>query len=120
MREIKFKAKSVCGGAWVYGNFIHSKRFEGCPNEYRIHNQDTGIESDVWPETVCEFTGMVDRKGIEIYEHDIVEYCNADGVPRVGIIRYHKDGFEIFKNGIFDRSLRGLCKIEVIGNVHDK
>jgi hypothetical protein len=67
MRIIKFRAKAL-SGEWVYGNFIHSKRFEGCSNEFRIHDQETGIEHDVLPETVGQFTGLFDKDGLEIYE----------------------------------------------------
>ena len=67
MRTIKFRAKAMTG-EWVYGNFIYSKRFEGCFNEFRIHEQETGIEHDVFPETVGQFTGRFDKYGNEIYE----------------------------------------------------
>jgi hypothetical protein len=67
MRTIKFRAKAL-SGEWVYGNFIHSKRFEGCFNEFRIHEQETGIEHDVFPETVGQFTEGFDKDGNEIYE----------------------------------------------------
>jgi len=67
MRTIKFRAKAL-SGEWVYGNFIHSKRFKGCSNEFRIHEQETGIEHDVLPETVGQFTGMFDKDGNDIYE----------------------------------------------------
>jgi len=56
---------------WVYGNFIHSKRFKGCSNEFRIHNPETGLESDILIDTLCQLVAI--RNGIEFYEHDIVE-----------------------------------------------
>ena len=70
MRDIKFRAKSMSGD-WVYGNFIHSKRFNGCSNEFRIHNQETGLESDICIHTLCQLVTV--KNGIEFYEHDILE-----------------------------------------------
>ena len=74
MRQHLFRAKCLHTGEWVYGNFIHSKRFEGCANEFRIHDQDTGLETDVDPDTFCEFTGQTDKNGVKIFEGDILQY----------------------------------------------
>jgi hypothetical protein len=69
-REIKFRAKALTG-EWVYGNFIHSKRFKGCSNEFRIHDPETGIEHDIDIDTLCQLVAI--RNGVEFYEHDILE-----------------------------------------------
>ena len=78
-REILFRAISMSSGNFVYGNLIHSKRFEGCSNEYRIHDMENGVESDVIPETVCQYIGLTDKNGVKIFEGDNVlckEYRN--------------------------------------------
>lgn len=83
MKNPIFKAKSVSSGEWVYGNFIHSKRFAGLANEFRIYDQDTGVEHDIDPDTLCMATGMKKYKNQDyIFQNDVffeeIEYDEGD------------------------------------------
>lgn len=129
-REIKFRGKSIYGNIWVYGNLIHSKRFSGCSNEYRIHDIDTGLEHDVIPETIGQFTGLKDKNGKEIFEGD---YIKISGGLRLEF--YPDNGQIIFNNHTASFVMKALndCKvymnfglgysdgteIEVIGNIYE-
>lgn len=137
MREIIFRAK-LFSGDWVYGNFIHSKRFEGCGNEYRIHNIETGLEIDVIPDTVGQFTGLTDVYGKQIFEGDLVKIkshkdyenevfqvgfengsfylksCNHAGFVTIG-----KYAYDAFWNDTIDDIDEINTLFEVVGNIHD-
>ena len=81
-REILFRGKSI-SGEWVYGNYIHSKRFYGCSNEHRIVDKETGIEHDVFPETVGQYIGRKDKNGVRIFEGDIIAFMWNDETKRI-------------------------------------
>lgn len=97
MREIEFKGIRIDNGDWVYGNLI--KESDDC----YISTDDIGIELDdgywansygyppsssdfhitniyeVIPETVCQWTGLLDKQGVKIFEGDIFRYYKHDG-----------------------------------------
>lgn len=72
-RTIKFKAKRLDNQEWVCGYF-----YEENDNTYIIENRqeesklNRNITYQVNPKTVCQFTGMKDVNGEELYENDII------------------------------------------------
>ena len=73
IENIKFKAKRLDNSEWVEGYF-----YAECGNAYIIEdrqsesmlNRNEAVLVD--PSTVCQFTGMRDCEGKEIWEGDIV------------------------------------------------
>lgn len=113
MREIKFKAKQLNSGEWFEGDLVH------LGNRVCIggDNIKDGI-TDVDPETVCQFIGLTDSKGKEIWEGDVVEreiYDFFKGIDiRKAVIEYIGGAFVAVTDGI----PYSICSkyIKVIGN----
>lgn len=110
-REILFKGKRVDNGEWIEG-FLMQENFIRQPFSYKsrygkrktLYNQ-----IEVQPDTVCQFTGLLDKNGNKIFEGDKV------------FIDYNYIGTIIPKleNGKFLPYDYNMSKSEITGNIHD-
>ena len=141
MRTIKFKAKSLSNSQWIYGDLVHHAN-----NDYiltdRERNKIHSICESVDSNTVCQFTGFLDKNGKEIYEGDVlhsdkypyscsednehdnyyavVYYCEAGACFDIVMAKNPDSDVRGISDGILDDvSQEKLKNFEVVGNIHD-
>jgi len=150
MREILFRGKRVDNGELVYGSLINNAFYkvksretvfyifnpEDCEDAYSFEDftDDYGYY-EVRPETVSQFTGILDKKGNKIFEGDKVKFHYFyQGVYSGGAIECEKE-----VEGVIEITSLGLflkCEnpddggyllfyqpheesFELIGNIHE-
>lgn len=126
MREIKFKAKRLDNGEWVKGNLIRStvgvKERTYIVDHFNSMSDYSVIGVD--PSTVCQFTGLKDCEGNEVWEHDLLQSEITKAIYEV--IWYEDCGFIIkdsVDGGYFPALLGSVLRIinyKVVGNKFDK
>lgn len=123
IENIKFKAKRLDNGEWCEGYF-----YEENGNTYIIENRqkesmlNRNVTHQVDSSTICQFTGLKDCEGNEVWEGDIVEreiYDLFKGSSKVkAVIEYMDGAFVAITDGI-PYSLY-FKYIKVIDNKFDK
>lgn len=119
--NILFRGRSLETGEWVYGYFVNCASMYDDPEKDRVAEiievgadriytgeYDYNRAHEVYPETVGQWTGLVDKNGVKIFGGDVMH--NAGNV-----VEYCFGSFCI--NG--DSLLSFWTGTEVIGNIWD-
>lgn len=123
LRSIRFKAKRLDNGEWVCGYF-----YEENDNTYIIENRqkesmlNRNITYEVDPSTVCQYTGLADCEGKELFEHDLIHFV---GFTHTAEVIWSECNYAFMvasenKHSYWLSDVPEIGKIERVGNKFDK
>ena len=138
MRETMFRGKGIFNGEWFYGDLLKYEDERGKHLQIVTSNKGCRMHNHtVDPATVGQFTGLLDKNDVEIYEGDIVKgvaIASEGGFNYLGkVVFYNQSNV----HGYFvEDAAGGAWRIEqlqkqisldnitflageVIGNIHD-
>lgn len=125
-REILFKAKRKDNGEWVEGYYrrIPCMGLHGhyiMPQNPKNRMEQYAID----PDTICQYTGLVDKNGKKIWENDIVRRTDLHvaSEPSVGFIEYDLENTSFLIHWTdkveYSPTYHWKDRLEVIGNIFD-
>lgn len=121
MRMIKFRGKRL-DGEWVYGDLLLDRGFGGdVISDVVWIRKENNKSYQALPETVGQWTGLVDKNRVEAYEKDVVDVYFEDGEIERAILVWDEMLFR-YRLKSSDGTLWGFdggLRFKIIGNLID-
>ena len=129
MREYIFRGKRKDNGEWVAGDLIQNGKYAAVIPDFPTENDYKKYIVD--PDTVGQFTGLVDKNGKRIFEGDRVVYPDGASYSSYddyneGVVDYDEEAMRFYftdrwsaEMEDFDVVDRVMVDVEIIGNIHD-
>jgi len=119
LQDILFRGKRVGNGDWIYGDLLHPHTEMGA--EWLIVPIDKILKyaTPVQPETIGQFTGLIDKNNQRIFEGDVVRPGRSGfGYGHLEVVRIEEGGFKPFSVAHWDLEPYS-DESEVVGNIYD-
>ena len=127
MRVTKFRGKRICNGEWLFGDLMHDNI--GGSYIYPIEAENLYKENAVTPDTVGQFTGLLDGNGQEIFEGDIMRIPETEfNIEIIGVVEFDRGSYVVrsFFSGTHSSLAWAVRERQsgerrgiVIGNIYD-
>ena len=99
-REILFKAKSGVSGKWVEGLVFNAGNMQYIYTKPKSDGNRQEIY-EVDPDTICQYTGLMDKNGKKIWENDIL-MCHDNPVDLVKAVFGEFNVIEVESEEVID------------------
>lgn len=128
MREILFRGKRKDNGEWVEGDLVHSKTTS---RGVIVEIYTLEFMYEVNPETLGQFTGLLDKNGKRIFCWDIIRaHSNSTEKSRIYKVQFsggrlwfgfgeNTHGYTFSLDELLEKEVGDELEFEVIGNIYD-